>query len=239
MISTAILISAIGQEFAYNIGSQPFLGYKALAKSSKVRATVYVVQDWNGVDTHEKSVCEKLAAAGYDAYAIDVYGQGIRPKTVKDCSAESDKYYSDPALFLSRLTDAIKQMPARGKSVAIGYCFGGTGVLELARRNIAGIKGVVSFHGGLQPLSKSKPKGSVDVMILHGQADPFVPQDQVVKAITEFDTGYRTFKMEQYPGAVHAFTVKSMGFEVDGAKYNASADSKSWATLMTYLKKVK
>lgn len=235
MITTAIATALLsqGQSFDYKMGTQTFEGYRSLVKKSKL--TVVVVQDWNGVNDHEISVVDKLASLGYSAVAVDVYGKGVRPNTVQTCSAESGKYYADPKLFLSRLEGGIKAANIKGNYVAIGYCFGGTGVLELARNNAKGMVAAVSFHGGLKALTKAPAKINANVVILHGAVDPFVPAADVEAAKLELKRA-KSFKFVSYPGAVHAFTVKSMGFEVDGAKYNEAADKASWLELTKALK---
>jgi len=235
-VITALLATHLlsqGTAFDYKIGAQTFEGYAV--KGFKGKPTVVVVQDWNGVNDHEIEVVNKLGKLGYSAVAIDIYGKGVRPSTVQTCSAESGKYYADPSLFLSRLEGGIKAANIKGKFVAIGYCFGGTGVLELARHNVKNLSGVVSFHGGVKSLSKSPAKINSNVIVLHGAVDPFIePAD--VEAVKAEMKRAKSFKFVAYPGAVHAFTVKSMGFEVDGAKYNEAADKGSWDELMKALK---
>jgi dienelactone hydrolase len=108
-------------------------------------------------------------------------------------------------------------------------------VLELARANVKNLAGVVSFHGGLKALAKSPAKINSRVLVLHGAVDPFVPAADVDAVKLEMKKA-KSFKFVAYPGAVHAFTVKSMGFEVDGAKYNEAADMGSWKELLTALK---
>jgi dienelactone hydrolase len=228
-------------DFAYKIGDQEFLGYVAKAKGfNKKSKVVYVVQDWNGLDKHEKDVADHLAKEGFTAFAIDVYGKGVRPSGVQACSAESGKYYQDSALYMDRLTGAMKAFGQAfansGKKVAIGYCFGGTGVLELARRNL-GVEGVVSFHGGLKRLGKTSAKKiNANVVVLHGAEDPFIPKADLDECVSEMKVA-RSFVFKSYPGAVHAFTVPSMGFSVKGAAYNEAADRASWQELLTFLRK--
>ncbi len=234
--ASALFSAQISKDVEYTVGPAHFVGYVAKPKNAKSNgAVVYVIQDWNGVDYHEKEVCVKLAAAGYTAFAIDIYGKGVRPRSVKDCSAESGKYYANPALYIKRIMDGTKIFPTKGKKFFIGYCFGGSGVLEVARRNL-GATGVVSFHGGLQSLSKAPAKKiSAKVVVLHGAVDPFVPKAEVEACKKEMKVA-KSFRFVEYPGAVHAFTVKDMGFEVEGAKYDANADTKSWAEMMGFLK---
>ena len=235
-IATILMGNMLGKNLEYTVGKDHFVGYSAKAtKFSATAPVVYVIQDWNGVDAHEEGVVEKLAKAGYTAFAIDIYGKGVRPRDVKGCSAESGKYYANPELYMKRIQDGMAAFPTKGKKFLIGYCFGGTGVLEFARRNL-GAAGVVSFHGGLASLSKA-PAKKIDakVVVLHGAMDPFVAKKDVEACKSEMKVA-KSFKFVEYPGAVHAFTVKDMGFKVDGAKYDASANTKSWAELMKFLK---
>lgn len=235
-IASILFTAQVSKDVEYTVGPAHFVGYIAKPKGAKANGpVVYVIQDWNGVDYHEKEVCVKLAQAGYTAFAIDIYGKDVRPRDVKSCSEESGKYYADPALYMKRIQDGVKVFPTKGKKFFIGYCFGGSGVLEFARRNL-GATGVVSFHGGLASMSKAPAKKiNAKVVVLHGAIDPFVAKKDVEACKKEMKVA-KSFRFVEYPGAVHAFTVKDMGFQVDGAKYDANADTKSWAELMAFLK---
>ncbi len=234
-IATLLMMDTLGKKFEYSVGGEQFVGYAAkAAKFNSSKPVVYVIQDWNGVDAHEEDVVEKLAHAGFTAFAIDIYGKGVRPRDVKGCSGESGKYYANPELFMKRIQDGIAAFPTKGRKFLIGYCFGGTGVLEFARRNL-GATGVVSFHGGLASLSKAAAKKiDAKVVVLHGAIDPFVAKKDVMACKSEMKVA-KSFRFVEYPGAVHAFTVKDMGFKVDGAKYDANADNKSWVEMLKFL----
>lgn len=234
-LTALVLGDILGKNIEYKIGNESFVGYGAkTAKFKPNSPVVYVIQDWNGVDGHEEEVVEKLAHQGYAAFAIDIYGKGVRPHSVQTCSAESGKYYKDPALYMKRIQEGMKAFPTKGKKFLIGYCFGGSGVLEFARRNL-GATGVVSFHGGLASLSPAPAKKiNAKVVVLHGADDPFVAKKDVEACQKEMKVA-KSFKFVSYPGAVHAFTVKDMGFSVDGAKYNENADKQSWLELLKFL----
>ena len=235
-IVAMLMTDVLGHKFEYKAGNEHFVGYAAKAmRFVSHKPVVYVVQDWTGVDGHEEDVVEKLAHAGYTAVAIDIYGKGVRPHDVKACSAESGKYYANPDLYMKRIKDGMAAFPTKGRKFLIGYCFGGTGVLEFARRNL-GATGVISIHGGLNRLSK-EPAKKIDskVVILHGAIDPFVSKADLDSTTQEMKAGAKSFKFVAYPGAVHAFTVKDMGFKVDGAKYNENADKQSWIEVLKFL----
>ena len=174
-IAALLVGDILGKNIEYKIGDESFVGYGAKAAKFKPNSpVVYIIQDWNGVDAHEEGVVEKLAHQGYTAFAIDIYGKGVRPRNAMDCSAESGKYYANSDLYMKRIAEGVKAFPTTGKKFFIGYCFGGTGVLEYARRNL-GATGVISIHGGLTRLSKNPAsKVNAKVLVLHGADDPFV-----------------------------------------------------------------
>ncbi len=229
----------------YKDGNTVLQGYVARpAKVTKATPVVLVVHDWNGLDRYEESRVEQLAALGYIAFAVDIYGKGVRPTTVEACSAEAGKYYKDNALLRSRMKSALafalKQANADKNRVAvIGYCFGGMVALDVARSG-ANVKGVVSFHGSLgtaNPAQKGKVKS--EVLVLHGAADPMVPQTQVDGLKKEMANAGVKCKVVAYPGAKHAFSVPgSEKIGLDGVGYNAEADKKSWAEMRTFFKRV-
>lgn len=174
-------------------------------------------------------------------FAADVYGQGVRPQP-PDAGKEAGKYKGDRALYRARLAAALDWLKADAhtevtKVAAIGYCFGGTGVLELARSG-ADVAGVVSFHGGLDAapgFAASTGKIKAKVLVLHGAADPFAPAEQVAAFEKEFTTAKADWQLILYGGAVHAFTQKEAGNDNSkGAAYNESADRRSWAAALSF-----
>lgn len=230
-------------EVRYMEGSTTCIGYEAYpAKGTKNPSVVLVVQDWNGLDEYEQRRCRELAELGYYAFAIDVYG-GYRPKTPAENGAEAGKYYQDPALFLRRLKAgydtalATKMGPINKKSIgAIGYCFGGKAVLEMARAGWD-LKSVVSFHGALAPFSPAEPgKVKAKILVCHGAIDPFVPEKDVNAFKAEMAIAKVDMKFIAYPGAVHAFTIPSNAPVSSGAAYNEAADKGSWTEMKAWFK---
>lgn len=204
---------------------------------------VLIVHQWTGLSDNEKMRAKMLAELGYNVFAADIYGKGIRPQPPAS-KIEATKYKSDRALYRERLTAAYEVL-ARNEHTdatriaAIGYCFGGTGALELARSG-ADVKGVVSFHGGLgtpTPDDAKKIKG--EVLVCHGADDPAVPPAEVEAFHAEMKAAGVKNEFIAYPGAVHAFTQKGAGNDNSkGAAYNAEADAKSWEAMKSFFAKV-
>lgn len=229
------------QVVEYRDGDQVLEGYLAYdtAKAGK-RPAVLIVHDWTGVGPYVQQRAQQLARLGYLAFAADIYGKGVRPDSPEAASAQAGKYKQDRALFRSRLQAGYRAMLASpqadaARTAAIGYCFGGTGVLELARSG-ADMKGVVSFHGGLDSPAPADGKNiKAKVLILHGAEDPFVPAKDVDAFLAEMRTANIDWQMIAYGGAVHSFTNPEAGNDAStGAAYNASADRRSWGAMRQF-----
>lgn len=242
-LCASALSQSMGAQIDYMAGSTKCQGYLAydLSKAGK-RPGILIVHDWDGINGYEESRAIQLAKMGYVVLCADIYGKGVRPKTVQENGALAGKYKGDRKLFRERLQAGLNELkkdpnvdPTR--VVAIGYCFGGTGVLEMARGGMD-VLGVVSFHGGLDAApgfeaGAIKPK----VLVCHGADDPFVPPAQVDAFKKEFASADLEF--EAYPGAVHAFTEPNAGSDnKTGAAYNKDADEKSWAKFKQFLAEV-
>ncbi len=222
--------------FPYMEGSTALEGFIASPTTPGKHPAVLVIHDWNGQDDYEAGRAKQLAAMGYVGVAIDVYGKRVRPKTPAESGAEAGKYYTDRDLFRRRLQaafDAVKALPNvdTSKMAAIGYCFGGGGVLEMARMGLP-LKGVASFHGGFKT-DKPAQAGMVKakVLIQHALGDPASPradQEALLKELT--DAGV-DFQATFYNLNTHAFTVP-------GAMYNADADRRSWKALNNFLSEI-
>lgn len=198
------------------------------------RPLVLLIHNWKGVSEETQKQASRFAELGYAVFAADIYGKGIRPQDAKQAGAQATLYKSDRALFRQRLNlaldTALKQPGINTQKVAVvGYCFGGTGALELARSG-ADVLAVVSFHGGLDspaPADGQQIKGQV--LALHGADDPFVPAGDLAAFEAEMKTNKVNFQLIQYPGAVHSFTDAGAGNDNSlGAAYNAAADQQSF-----------
>lgn len=230
----------------YNDGDVKLEGFLAFdpAKATKGSPAVLVIHQWMGVTDYEKSRCKQLAEMGYVAFAADIYGKGIRPTAVPDAMKQSSVYKNDRQLYRKRLNLGLEQLKstpgvASTKIAAIGYCFGGTGVLELARSG-ADIAGVVSFHGGLDaPTPEDAKNIKAKVLICHGNDDPFVPVADIDAMKSSFNEAKVDWQMISYSGAVHSFTQKMAGNDNSkGAAYNEKADIRSWVAMKSFFDEV-
>src|SRR5262245_61432681 len=174
---------------AYKVGDTECEGFVAYPVGPdgtpiKDRPGVVVVHEWTGLNDYSKSRAEQLAKLGYVAFAADIYGKGVRPADPKDAATTAGIYKKDRELLRKRVGAAVEQLRKqpgvdKDRVAAIGYCFGGLTVLELARSG-ADVKGVVSFHGDLSSLNADDAKKiKAKVLALHGAADPHVPPTQV------------------------------------------------------------
>jgi dienelactone hydrolase len=228
----------------YKDGTTAMEGYLALPASGQPAPGVLIVHDWTGVQEYARMRADMLAKLGYAAFCCDIYGKGVRPVAPKDCGAEATKYKGDRALFRQRLLAGLAAFRAqdgvdKANISAIGYCFGGTGVLELARAG-ADVRGVVSFHGGLDsPVPSDGKKIKARVLILHGADDPYVPEKDIKACLDEFNKAGVDWQMISYSGAVHSFTKAETGNDKStGAAYDAKADKRSWEAMKTFLAEV-
>lgn len=217
---------------------------KVAAVPGKKLPGVLIVHQWLGLTEYEQGRATQLAELGYVAFALDIYGQKTRPKNVQEAGGFAGKYKNDRALYRKRLQLGLEQLQKAAqvdssKIAAIGYCFGGTGVIELARSG-ADIDGVVSFHGGLDsPTPEDGKKIRAKVLVLHGNDDPFVPAKDIEAMKSEFNAAKVDWQMVYYSGAVHSFTQKMAGNDNSrGAAYNESADKRSWQAMQDFFNEV-
>ena len=209
--------------------------------ASAPRPGVLVVHEWRGLEAYTKWRAEELARLGYVAFAVDMYGKGVLAKDHTEAAALSGIYRNDRGLMRGRILAALETLQKnpfvdRGRIAAIGYCFGGTTVLELARSG-ADVLGVASFHGALDtptPEDAKQIKGKV--LVLQGGSDPYT-RDQVPAFEREMKQAGVDYTLVIYEGAVHSFTVLEAGNDKStGAAYDPEADKRSWEALREFLK---
>ena len=229
----------------YKQGAAVLEGYLAYddAVTGK-RPGVLVVHAWMGLDDNARHRAEMLAQLGYVAFAADIYGKGIRPTNRDEAGKLAGKYKSDRALLRARVNAGLEQLAKdphvdAAKTAAIGYCFGGTTVLELARSG-AQVAGIVTFHGGLDspaPGDAKNIKGKV--LVLHGAADPFEKPADFAAFQKELADAKVDWQLVEYGGAVHCFTDHTAGSDASsGCAYDASADARSWAAMRAFFDEI-
>jgi dienelactone hydrolase len=226
----------------YKEGKTVLEGYLAYDDSVKgLRPGIVVVHDWMGMGDFPRQKAEDLAKLGYIALAADIYGKGVRPKDAKEASGLATKFKAgDRALLRARAKAALDTLLAQPQTdaarvAAIGFCFGGTAALELARTG-APLTGVVVFHGGLDtpnPKDANSIKGKI--LALQGADDPYVGPDQVAGFEKEMRDAKVDWTLVQYSGAVHAFMIPAAGSDNSkGAAYNPVAARRAWKAMQDF-----
>lgn len=210
------------------------------------RPAVLVVHEWWGMNDYTKMRARELAKLGYIAMAIDMYGNGKMADNPTDAEKLASVYYMDPAkakpVFEAALAKINSYPQTDGAKVAaIGYCFGGAQVINMAKMG-EDLKGVVSFHGNLNVVPADKALLKAPILVCHGGADPFVPQAEVDKFKKQMDSIGANYTFKVYEGATHAFTnpnATAVGEKFNiPIKYNAAADTASWKDMKEFFSRI-
>ncbi|HET9122645.1 MAG TPA: dienelactone hydrolase family protein, partial [Acidiferrobacteraceae bacterium] len=204
-----------------------------------------IFHEWMGIGAHERHSADLLASYGYLALAADVYGRDDRPKTTADAPAYTQRYRAgDRALMRARAQAALAALRAHplcdpSRVAAIGYCFGGTVALELARDG-AELRAVVTFHAGLGTERPAGPGGlKSPILALHGAEDRFVPAAEVAAFQNEMRTSGADWQFVQHGGAVHSYTNPGAGNKPEqGFAYHERAARRSWNMMRSFLSEV-
>jgi len=231
----------VTQTVEYKQGDATLEGYLAYDDSvAGPRPGVLVVHQWLGLTDYEKHRAEQLAGLGYVAFCADIYGKGIRPKDTSEAGVQATKYKSDRALLRLRVNAGLDELKNNAlvdktRVAAIGYCFGGTTVIELARSG-ADLQGIVSFHGGLDSPTPADGKNiKCKVLICHGADDPFEKPADLAAFEDEMRQAHVDWVLIKFGGAVHSFTQPLAGNDNSkGAAYNEPADRRSWAAMKMF-----
>jgi dienelactone hydrolase len=223
--------AAAGGPVSYQVNGESFTGYY-LSPADRA-PLVLLVHDWDGVTDYEVKRAQMLAQLGYGVFAVDLFGTGIRPTAMEDKKRLTAGLYSDRTRMRALLQGGLEAAREQGgniaNSVAMGYCFGGSAVLEWARAGVD-LKGFVSFHGGLEtPVGQDYRAVKGDLLVLHGTADASVSMAQFAALAETLEQQGRRHEMITYSGAPHAFTV----FGTD--RYREDADRKSWQRFVAFL----
>lgn len=229
---------------AYTDGKQKLNGFGIQAKvGSASKPGILILPAWKGIDTHSKEVAQQLSDLNYTAFVADIYGEGNYPTNTQEAGKLSGFYKANFLDYQRRIELALAQLIKLGanpdKIVVIGYCFGGTGALEVARSKMK-VQGVVSFHGGLEKeVSRFVNPINTKVLVLHGADDPYVSQQLITDFQNEMRNAKADWQIIYYADAVHAFTEISAGNDNSkGAAYNEKADKRSWEHMKLFLNEV-
>jgi dienelactone hydrolase len=227
----------------YKDGDVVLEGYAAWDDAHKgPRPAVLVFHEWWGHGPYVRKRADMLAQMGYVAFAVDMYGKGVKAKNHEEAGKLAGTQFADRAMMRRRATaglEAMKKLPGvdAGRIAAIGYCFGGAAVLELARMG-TDIRGVASFHGALATPQPATVKPKAKILVLHG-ADDGNTSPMVAGFMDEMKSVGADWELDIYGGAVHSFTVAEAGNDNSkGIAYNAEADARSWARLKTFLDEI-
>ncbi|ROT95834.1 dienelactone hydrolase family protein [Histidinibacterium lentulum] len=224
----------VAEPHLYTVGDTEFEGYVAYNSDlEETKGTILIVHDWDGLTDYEMRRAEMLAALGYTAFAIDVYGADVEPEGVEDYRRLSGEMYSDRETFRERLLGAVEESAAipgaTDAKAMIGYCFGGAAVLEAARAG-ADLDAFVSFHGGLgTPEGQTWEAASAPIMFFHGSADPVSGMADLAQVLDELQEAGVPHGAQVFGGARHSFTVWGSD------DYLLEADQGSWEGLQAFL----
>jgi dienelactone hydrolase len=228
---TSSSVLAEGKNITYEVNGKSYEGYYTSPKDNA--PLVLLVHDWDGLTDYEVKRAKMLSKQGYSVFAADLFGAGIRPTEVVDKRQHTGELYKDRNKMRALMDGSIKTAQSLGanidNAVAVGYCFGGASILELARSG-SNMKGFVTLHGGLStPPGQDYSKTKAPVVVMHGTADTHITMDQFAKLADELEEAKVPHEMISYGGAPHAFTV------FGGDRYREDADKQSWDRLLKFL----
>jgi dienelactone hydrolase len=227
------------EDIEYHADGARLVGYLAVDDNRPgKRPGVLVAPEGGGLVDLTKSIARRLAQAGYAAFAMDYYGDGQPLADMNDVMPRITAFMADPTTIRARAAEALAVLARQaecdaGKLAAIGYCFGGTTVLELARGG-ADLKAVVGFHSGLGTTRPAQPKAIAGkVLTCIGARDPIIPADQRQAFEAEMTAAGVNWQMNVYGGAGHSFTNPGVGaLGRPGFEYHEQTDRRSWAAMI-------
>lgn len=245
--STAVVIAVKEETVTYTADTATMKSYIAYNDAvDKKRPVVLVIPEWWGLNDYTKGRAKQLASMGYFAIAVDMYGNGLIVDNPELAGKMAGPFYADPALAKIRFDAALAKvksypMADTNQVAAIGYCFGGGIVLNMAKLGEK-LNGVVSFHGSLEGVPPNKNLMSSAILVCHGEADKFVPNEQVAHFRKQLDSINYPYTFKSYPNAMHAFTnpeATEIGkkFSIP-VEYNAAADAASWNDMKDFFAKI-
>ena len=234
------------EEVSYDIDGKTHKSFVAYqGDADQVKPVVMVLPEWWGVTDYTKNRARKLAELGYFAMVVDYYGEGKTVDNPEEAAQLSGEFYKVPINARLKFDKAKAQLlkfdnADYNKIAVIGYCFGGAQALNMARLE-DDLKGVVSFHGNL--MTGIKPKNNdVKILVCNGQADTFVPAEEIAAFKKQMDSAKIDYKFIDYPNALHSFTnpeATAIGEKYHmKVAYNKEADEKSWSDMKSFLTEI-
>jgi len=233
LLAPLVLASpALAEDVAYTVDGDAFTGY--WAKADDPAGVVLIVHDWDGLTDYERQRADMLAGMGYDAFAVDIFGDDTPTETVDHRRAAMGALFEDRERMRMLLRTGADMALSRSdaeRMIVMGYCFGGAATLEMARDDgLDAVRGYATFHGGLStPEGQGYDGDGAPLLILHGGADSSITLDDVATLGTELEAAGTPYQIEIYSGAPHAFTV------FDGDRYDERADTASWSAFTAFL----
>lgn len=237
-VSIAALFAAspaVAADVSYDVGGEAFTGYFAEAENAK--GLVIIIHDWDGMTDYERQRADMLAKMGYNAFALDMFGDSTPTETMDHRRAATGALYQDRTRMRALIEAGVAQAQALSDvdtMVVQGYCFGGAVALEMARSDMADkAVGYATFHGGLgTPEGQSWDGDEPPVLVLHGGADTAITMHDVASFAEEMEAAGNVYTIEVYSNAPHAFTVFGSG------RYQERADTESWEAYTEFLGEV-
>jgi len=231
MALASALTMAAGTPVTYQVSGLDYEGYYVSPTADA--PLVLMFHDWDGLTDYEVKRADMLAEMGYAVFAADLFGKGIRPTEDKDKRQHTGELYQDREKMRALMNGALEAAKAKGantdRTVAMGYCFGGAAVLELARSG-APMKGFATFHGGLStPDGQDYSKTQGKVLVMHGSADTFITLQDFAQLASLLENAGVAHEMITYGGARHGFT------EFGSDSYQEVADKQSWKRFSAFL----
>lgn len=229
------------REIDYLDGATNLKGFVAAPETMDKRPGILIAPTWAGRDEFVIEKAKALAEMGYVGFAIDMFGDAKLGSTNEECSQLITPLVNDRAILKGRVNLALTELKKldevdQARTAAMGFCFGGMCVLDLARSG-ADTLGVVSFHGLLQkPDSPSNIKAKV--LALHGYDDPMADPDTLIKFTTELKEANCDWQVHAYGNTMHAFTNPKANDPSFGTVYQSTADKRSWNALTGFLKEI-
>ena len=235
------------ENISYNADSITMNGYVVYDENKEgPRPAVLVVHEWWGLNDYAKMRARELAKLGYIAMAVDMYGSGKQADNPDSALTLAMPFYTNPQMAKTRFDAAFAKLKTypqadAAKVGAIGYCFGGAQVLNMAKLG-DDLKGVVSFHGNLNVVPANKDLLKAEILVCHGAADPMVLTAEVDLFKKQMDSIGAKYAVKSYEGALHAFTnpnATALGEKFKlGIKYDAAADTASWKDMKTFFDRI-